>query len=66
MDLIQTTQAVEDDERNRNGIEDRNLVPAKTTRKAADEAEGLRRRPASRCDGGSCEGRELRRRAVQP
>jgi hypothetical protein len=68
-DLIQTTQAAEDDEWNRNGMEDRNLVPAKTTRKAADEAEGLRTRPASRCgggDGGSCEGRELRRRAVEP
>jgi hypothetical protein len=45
-------------------------VPAKTTRKAADEAEGLRTRPASRCGGGggggSCEGRELRRRTVEP
>ena len=69
-DLIQTSQAAEDDERIRNGMEDRNLVPAKTMRNAADEAEGVRTRPTTRCGGGggggSCEGRELRRRAVQP
>jgi hypothetical protein len=62
---FRTRQPGEDDERIRNGMEERNRVPEKTTRNAVDESRGSvveARDPLRRGGGGGrCEGRELRR-----